>query len=229
MKRAIITFLLLGLTIPSVGYAFGEVEINRKIHFSPGGTQLRPVSYSLLDEVIQVLKENRQIFQIEIQGHTDDQEGKLYQDRILKIRERKIQKALAPFNFEKSQERKAINILVPPGRTLADYEYDLSVRRAESIRNALIKFGINADRLTIKGYGRKKPIEPNKTKIGRAKNRRVQFVIVDEESSHSPVPDLLEIPEIAPQEEATPEPEIKSESKPDTKPNRRSRRMKSLR
>lgn len=51
----------------------------------------------------------------------------------------------------------------------------LSQRRADSVRNYLIKnFSIAPDRITAKGYGLTKPIASNKTKEGRAKNRRIE-------------------------------------------------------
>lgn len=50
----------------------------------------------------------------------------------------------------------------------------LSQRRADSVRNYLInQFGIDASRLTAKGYGPDKPVADNQTVEGRAKNRRV--------------------------------------------------------
>lgn len=51
----------------------------------------------------------------------------------------------------------------------------LSVKRAESVRNALIQMGVDAARLEVAGYGADKPLESNDTAQGRAKNRRVQF------------------------------------------------------
>lgn len=55
----------------------------------------------------------------------------------------------------------------------------LSEERAKAVMQALIKRGLEADRLTAKGYGQDKPIGDNKTTDGRAKNRRVQFVILE--------------------------------------------------
>ena len=52
---------------------------------------------------------------------------------------------------------------------------DLSKRRAEAVREALIKLGIGAERLTTQGFGQSKPLAPNDTPQGRAENRRVEF------------------------------------------------------
>ena len=53
---------------------------------------------------------------------------------------------------------------------------DLSKRRAASVKGALVKLGIGADRLTTDGLGQTKPMAPNETPQGRAENRRVEFV-----------------------------------------------------
>jgi outer membrane protein OmpA-like peptidoglycan-associated protein len=53
----------------------------------------------------------------------------------------------------------------------------LSQDRANAVMIAMIKRGIEASRLTAKGYGQNVPIGDNKTDKGRQENRRVQFVI----------------------------------------------------
>lgn len=51
----------------------------------------------------------------------------------------------------------------------------LSQRRADSVRNYIVKnFGIAPERIAAKGYGLTKPIADNKTKAGKAKNRRIE-------------------------------------------------------
>jgi OOP family OmpA-OmpF porin len=51
----------------------------------------------------------------------------------------------------------------------------LSLARAESVKKYLVKKGVPADRITAKGEGSANPIGDNKTKAGRAKNRRVEI------------------------------------------------------
>lgn len=55
----------------------------------------------------------------------------------------------------------------------------LSQRRAAAVVQALVSRGVEAKRLTAKGYGQDKPIESNDTEAGRQANRRVQFNILE--------------------------------------------------
>jgi OmpA-OmpF porin, OOP family len=54
----------------------------------------------------------------------------------------------------------------------------LSENRAAAVKNYLIEKGIDASRLTSAGYGATKPIASNKTKAGKAQNRRVEVKVV---------------------------------------------------
>ncbi|MEI6408428.1 MAG: OmpA family protein [Bacteroidota bacterium] len=51
----------------------------------------------------------------------------------------------------------------------------LSEARAKAVYNYLIQKGIASDRLKYKGFGKSKPVTPNDTEEGRAKNRRTEF------------------------------------------------------
>ncbi|MBL0315975.1 MAG: OmpA family protein [Flavobacteriales bacterium] len=54
----------------------------------------------------------------------------------------------------------------------------LSNNRAASVVEFLVKHGIEASRLSSKGYGETLPVATNDTDEGRAKNRRTEFKIV---------------------------------------------------
>ncbi len=58
------------------------------------------------------------------------------------------------------------------------HNQQLSQARSESVRNWLVTAGVPGDRLTARGYGQDMPIRPNSNAADRAKNRRVQFIIL---------------------------------------------------
>jgi len=113
-----------------------EIFILQKVHFEVGKSIIKPVSFPLLDEVADVLK-NRPTMKVSVDGHTDSTGS-------AKLNEK------------------------------------LSQKRSEAVRLYLIKRGIESDRLMAKGYGPSKPVADNKTKEGRARNRRTEFVILEQ-------------------------------------------------
>jgi OOP family OmpA-OmpF porin len=58
------------------------------------------------------------------------------------------------------------------------YNQKLSVRRAESVKAYLVSKGIEPNRVYTEGKGKKQPVASNKTKEGRAKNRRVEIEVI---------------------------------------------------
>jgi outer membrane protein OmpA-like peptidoglycan-associated protein len=59
------------------------------------------------------------------------------------------------------------------------HNMDLSQRRAAAVVRWLVEHGIEPSRLEAHGYGPTRPIDTNETAAGRARNRRVEFVIID--------------------------------------------------
>lgn len=57
----------------------------------------------------------------------------------------------------------------------ADTNMNLSQRRAEAVRDALVQDGVNPGMLTARGFGDTQPIASNDTAQGRQRNRRIEF------------------------------------------------------
>lgn len=63
----------------------------------------------------------------------------------------------------------------------ADYNRQLSRRRANAVKQALLNKGIQSSRIRIRGYGEKYPVASNSTEAGRQQNRRVEVIISDKD------------------------------------------------
>ena len=60
----------------------------------------------------------------------------------------------------------------------AEHNLSLSLRRAKSVVDYLVRHGIEPRRLLYKGYGDARPISDNETELGKQLNRRVQLLIL---------------------------------------------------
>jgi outer membrane protein OmpA-like peptidoglycan-associated protein len=58
------------------------------------------------------------------------------------------------------------------------YNLLVSENRAASVKNYLVRLGVEASRVTISGLGSEKPLDSNDTAEGRSKNRRAVIRIV---------------------------------------------------
>ena len=115
-----------------------KIEFKEKIQFENNKSVILPQSFSLLDDITKIIKENEHIKKISIEGHASS-EG-------------------------------------DPKRNLT-----LSDERAKSVMKYIVDKGVDAKRLTAKGFGITKPIADNATEEGREKNRRVEFNIVEQD------------------------------------------------
>ena len=61
----------------------------------------------------------------------------------------------------------------------ADANRALSLKRAESVRDALVAAGVDAGRISVEGYGADRPLASNDSAEGRSRNRRVAIVLVE--------------------------------------------------
>jgi OOP family OmpA-OmpF porin len=114
------------------------------------------------------------------------------------VKEKVTMAADAHFDFDKSALKpegkaklddlvgklKAVNleVVIAIGHTDSigsnAYNQKLSLRRASSVRDYLISKGVVANRIYTEGKGETQPVADNKTKEGRAKNRRVEIEVV---------------------------------------------------
>ncbi len=75
------------------------------------------------------------------------------------------------------------NKILIEGHTDSVGEDNVNIQKSSSyawsVYSYLIKnFGFEAKNLEVKGYGKRKPIATNKTKIGRAQNRRIEIIVI---------------------------------------------------
>jgi OOP family OmpA-OmpF porin len=61
------------------------------------------------------------------------------------------------------------------------FNLNLSKSRAKSVKRYLIDQGVAAERLRSEGFGFDRPVAPNDTALGRAKNRRTEFKVLETE------------------------------------------------
>lgn len=68
----------------------------------------------------------------------------------------------------------------------------LSQQRAETVREVVISFGVEANRVEARGYGKNKPRASNETVEGRALNRRVEVRLLNTEHSETKSTEILD-------------------------------------
>lgn len=100
---------------------------------------------------------------------------------------------LGTLPYELSVEGHTDNVPISSSRFPSNWE--LSSARAAMATRLLIEQGIAADRLRAVGYGETRPLADNLTPEGRAKNRRVSFVLQVEETltEHEPQKDMSNV------------------------------------
>jgi len=101
------------------------------VHFDTDKSDIKPMYYGLLDDVVAILKRNPGL-RVEVQGHTDNVGS-------------------------------------------AEYNQDLSAKRAQAVMEYLAGKGIDSSRLSYEGYGLTMPSATNDTPEGRSMNRRVEL------------------------------------------------------
>jgi outer membrane protein OmpA-like peptidoglycan-associated protein len=129
----------LRVEVASISSAFtgGGLTLSDPVRFDLDQATLRPEASPILDDIARLLQSQPEMVLVEIGGHTDDQGGPTYNQR-------------------------------------------LSERRAEAVRDALVERGVAPERMVARGYGLTRPVTLDRSDASRARNRRVEVVILDE-------------------------------------------------
>lgn len=130
-------------------------------------------------------------------GHEDDDEERRAREELADI-QKKVETGTLPkiqFEFDrdeitpesdptlalvarlliKNPRLKVICLAHTDSVGTAEYNLDLSERRARSVKEFLVKEGVPPPSIRFKGMGYSRPLADNSTDEGRAKNRRVEF------------------------------------------------------
>ena len=94
---------------------------------------------------------------------------------------KEAQAKLAEFAEKLKSENKNVYLEIQghtDSKGTSDLNYKLGEARAEAVRRYLNKQGIALNRMSTISYGSAEPVESNKTKEGRSKNRRVVVVVL---------------------------------------------------
>jgi OOP family OmpA-OmpF porin len=83
-----------------VVFTDSEVKILEQVQFDFGKATIRPASNALLDEVAQVLKDHAEVLKLEVQGHTDNIGGAVYNKKLSDDRAKSVMKALVARGIE---------------------------------------------------------------------------------------------------------------------------------
>lgn len=113
-----------------------RIRFEGTIYFGLASAVIQRRSSELLDGIAAVIAAHPELARIRVEGHTDAQGGRAYNQA-------------------------------------------LSERRADSVVRALTARGVPSERLVPAGFGLERPVAPNTTRAGRAKNRRVELHVVD--------------------------------------------------
>ena len=93
--------------------------------------------------------------------------------------------SLAQF-LQQNPDRKVIVEGYTDSTGSASYNQSLSERRAESVRMALVRMGVDPARIVAQGYGKEYPVADNTSNSGRAQNRRVEVTISNDNQPVAP-------------------------------------------
>jgi outer membrane protein OmpA-like peptidoglycan-associated protein len=80
-----------------------RIQITEKVQFAFDSADILPVSHSLLDEIAKVLKDNEQIEELQVEGHTDAQGNAAYNKKLSQSRAESVRDYLVKAGVAKAR------------------------------------------------------------------------------------------------------------------------------
>ena len=115
-----------------------NIAITDQVQFETGKADLKPVSFSLLDEVVTVMKANSQIELVEVQGHTDSTGSADFNRKLSQQRAESVVKYLAGKGIKPSRmDPKGFG----PDRPIADNESEPGREANRRVEFNIVKQG----------------------------------------------------------------------------------------
>lgn len=137
-------------------YKKGDISSLNNVNFFNDAAIVLPESKKELDNLVQLMNENP-TYRIKLHGHTNG----TFRKKIIVLDPKKNF-----FTLEGSKETMGSDM-------------ELSMKRAETIRDYLVKNGVSADRMEIKAWGGQRPLAP-KNSENEKRNVRVEVEIIQE-------------------------------------------------
>ncbi len=95
--------------------------------------------------------------------------------KLLRVSEHILERAYSALSANRSLQVEIVGHTDNVGPVESNVR--LSLRRAQAVRDWLVKRGIEASRLSVSGRGMSEPVDTNETPEGRANNRRIEFIV----------------------------------------------------
>lgn len=154
--------------LAGLNFAFGGVEEKAAPVAAPAPVVVAPVAPApVAKKVVEVKAEK---VNLHINFETDS----------AKIDNASVPRVEKFSTFLKNAPEYKAQIIGHTDSTASDAHNDkLSLNRATAVKDMIIKNGVAADRVSAVGKGEKEPIANNKTKEGRAENRRIEAQLIE--------------------------------------------------
>jgi outer membrane protein OmpA-like peptidoglycan-associated protein len=115
-----------------------SIKITDKVQFATGSAEILPVSFGLLDEVANVLRENPQIQQLQVEGHTDSTGTAAINRKLSQQRAESVKKYLADKGVD---AKRMVAKGFGPDKPLADNTTDEGKEQNRRVEFNILKQG----------------------------------------------------------------------------------------